>query len=103
MENADEKVAQIYRDFYFGNGKENPAVTVRLSNIEADAREMKADVARHTLLLEGDKGLDRVMRDFVAEQKGRDQARTQSDVIWRFVVSIAITFLVGLLEWHPWR
>ena len=101
--NQDDKVDILFRDFYFGSGKDNPAVTVRLSNIEADARETRGTVGRHAEMLEGDTGLDRVVRNFISNQTGRDTARANSEVIWRWALTIGVALLVGLLEWHPWR
>lgn len=103
QEKGGEDYGQMYRDFYFGSGKDNPAMVVRVANIESDLRDARKDVQRHADMLEGPTGLDRTMRDFIAEQKGRDESKTQSDIIWRFVIAAAISLLVGLLEWHPWR
>lgn len=96
---SPEDVQEMYRDFYFGKGKEDPSVTTRLVNIESDVRAIRADVDAHTRMLEGETGLDRLIRDFLAEQKGKGSR----DALFRWMATAGIAALVGLLEWHPWR
>jgi|HubBroStandDraft_1064217.scaffolds.fasta_scaffold1527589_2 hypothetical protein len=96
---SEDDYRQMYRDFYFGSGKDNPSVTMRLAKLDADMSEVCGDVTRHSGMLEGEKGLDRLIRDFLAEQKGR----ASKDALFRWLLGIGVTALVGFLEWHPWR
>lgn len=92
-------VGDLKVDMWKGRGRDNPSVTQRLADLESDLRGIKEDFKRHALILDGEQGLDRVVRRFLAKQEGRDQA----DALFRWALGIGIPALVAILEWHPWR